>query len=334
MSADRRRFGHTELPARQEDALRAAIRIEWATLVFLAVTIALVYLVLGNSQAMKAAWIEDLLSLAPPIAFLVAARIVQRAPNRERPYGYHRSVGVGHLVAGVALFAMGAYLVIDSISGLISGEHPPIGSVELFGEVIWLGWLMMGVMALTIPLPIYFGRRKMALARELHDKVLFADADMNKADWQTAVGSIVGVAGIGVGLWWADSAAALFIASSIVWDGTKNLRGAVRDLMDSRARTFDDGEPLPVEDRIIDTLRARRWIADVGVRLRDQGHVLHAEVFVVPRRNRLTLDDLIEARDECIALDWKIADAVIVPVDELPEEVGGAPRDRQSERNR
>jgi divalent metal cation (Fe/Co/Zn/Cd) transporter len=327
------RFGRTELPERQANVLTASIRIEWATLVFLAITIALVYLVLGNSQAMKAAWVEDLLSLAPPIAFLIAVRIVNRRPTRRHPYGFHRSVGIAHLVAGLALFTMGAYLIVDSAAGLVAGEHPAIGSVELFGHVVWLGWLMMAVMALTIPLPIYFGHRKMTLAKELHDKVLYADADMNKADWQTAAGSIVGVAGIGLGIWWLDSAAAIFIAASILWDGVKNLRGAVTDLMDSRAKTFDDGEPHPLGRTITRYLRRLRWVEEAGVRMRDQGHVLHVEAFVVPKRGKVSLRDLTEARDGCIALDWKLADVVIVPVDELPEEVGGAPRDRQSERN-
>ncbi|RWZ59320.1 cation transporter [Labedella populi] len=328
------RFGRTELPDRQADVLKASIRIQWATLAFLVITIVLVYLVLGNSQAMKAAWIEDLLSLAPPLAFLIAVRIVNRTPTMGNPYGFHRSVGVAHLVAGVALFVMGAYLIVDSASGLLSAEHPPIGSVELFGNVIWLGWLMMGVMALTIPLPIYFGHRKMALAKELHDKVLYADADMNKADWQTAVGSIVGVAGIGIGWWWADAAAAIFIASSIVRDGVKNVRAAVTDLMDSRATTFDDGKPHPLGRRVVDEVRALRWVDDAGVRLRDQGHVFHAEVFVVPRRGKVSLSELEDARDRLIALDWKLQDVVLVPVEQLPEEVGGSLHDHQSERNR
>ena len=96
------RFGRTELPDSQERALRTAVKIEWFTLGFLAVAIVMVYLVMGNSQAMKAAWIEDLLSLAPPIAFLVAVRLVNRPPTSKYPYGLHRSVGVAHLVAGVA----------------------------------------------------------------------------------------------------------------------------------------------------------------------------------------------------------------------------------------
>ncbi|KTR86157.1 cation transporter [Leucobacter chromiiresistens] len=327
-------FGRTELPPAQASALRRAIRFEWYTLIFLAIAITLVFLVMGSSQAMKAAWIEDLLSLAPPIAFLVAVRIVNKRPTEKYPYGFHRSVGVAHLVAGVALFAMGAFLIIDSLSGLITAEHPPIGTIVLLGHPVWLGWLMMIVMALTIPLPIYFGRVKMRLARELHDKVLYADADMNKADWMTAVGSIVGVAGIGIGLWWADAAAALFIAASIVWDGMKNLRAAITDLMDTRATTFDDGEPHPVSQQIDDYLRDLPWVEEAGSRVRDQGHVFHVESFVVPRLGESpTVRQLMEARDGCIELDWKVEDIVLVPIDELPEEVGGARDTRQSERN-
>ncbi|MEV7633048.1 cation diffusion facilitator family transporter [Microbacterium sp. NPDC089318] len=327
------RFGRTELPEQQEKALRAAIRIEWCTLAFLAAAITGIYLVMGNSQAMKAAWVEDLLSLAPPIAFLVAVRIVNKAPNARYPYGYHRAVGVAHLVAGVALFAMGAFLIVDSASGLIGGEHPPIGTVVLFGHPVWLGWLMIGALALTIPLPIWFGRVKMRLARQLHDKVLYADADMNKADWMTAAGSIVGVLGIGIGWWWTDAAAAIFIAGSILWDGVKNMRAAITDLVDTAATTFDDEQRHPLTGRIDDLLRELPWVAHAGSRVRDQGHVLHVESFVVPRGDTMpTMEQLTDARDACIALDWKVQDIVVVPIDRLPEEVGGG-RSRQSERS-
>jgi cation diffusion facilitator family transporter len=329
------RFGRTELPEAQAVSLRRAIRFEWLTLGFLAVAITAVFLVMGNSQAMKAAWIEDCLSLAPPLAFLLAVRIVNKRPTRKYPYGYHRAVGVAHLVAGVALFTMGAFLVLDSALGLLTAEHPPIGSVVVFGQTVWLGWLMMAVMAATIPLPIYLGRVKMSLAKELHDKVLYADADMNKADWTTAVGTIVGVAGIGVGLWWADSAAALLVGASILWDGIKNMRASITDLMDTRATTFDDGKPHPVAQKLDAHLRSLPWVDQAGTRIRDQGHVFHVEAFIVPRAGKLpALRVLEEARDACIDLDWKVQDIVLVPVSALPEEVGGDERDHQSERNR
>ena len=57
-------FGATELPDRQAATLRKAVRYEWITIAFLADAITLVGLVAGNSQAMKVAWAEDMLSLA------------------------------------------------------------------------------------------------------------------------------------------------------------------------------------------------------------------------------------------------------------------------------
>ncbi|MCU1419092.1 MAG: cation transporter [Mycetocola sp.] len=315
-------FGETELPHKQLEVLKKAVRLEWITIGFLAVTVFLVFLVMGNSQAMKAAWIEDLLSFIPAIVFLVALHVARKKPTAKHPYGYHRSVGVGHLVAAVALVTMGTFLLVDSASGLITAEHPSIGSVELFGQVFWLGWLMMGVMALIALPPVFIGRVKMKLARELHDKVLYADAAMNKADWMTAVGSIVGVGGIGLGLWWADSAAALFIAGSILWDGLKNMRAAVEDLMDARAMTFDDSKPHPIVNKVDEYLRSLDWVADAGSRARDQGHVFHIESFVVPlSRRTVSLADLEKAREGCIALDWKVEDIVLIPVTELPRVV-------------
>lgn len=315
-------FGSTPLPDEQVAVLRRAIRLEWITIAFLVVTVSLVYLVLGNSQAMKAAWIEDLLSFIPPIAFLIAVRVNRLAPTHRHPYGYHRSVGVGHLVAAVALTTMGTFLIIDSASGLLSAEHPTIGTVELFGTSVWLGWLMMGVMALIAAPPVFIGRVKLKLAKALHNKVLYADADMNKADWMTAVGSIVGVAGIGLGIWWLDAAAALFIAGSILWDGVRNLKAAVLDLMDERATNFDDRSPHPLARRIERHLQRRWWVREVGCRVRDEGHVFHVEAFVVPRWGLTPpLATLERARRSCVDLDWKVQDLVIVLVPGLPEVV-------------
>src|SRR5690606_15502330 len=165
------------------------------------------------------------------------------------------SVGVAHLVAGVALVSMGLFLLIDSAIGLVRAEHPPIGSIHLFGATVWMGWIMIAVLSLTVVPPILLGRAKMELAKQLHNKVLYADADMNKADWMTAVGSMVGVAGIGVGLWWMDATVAIFIASTILLDGVKNMRGAITDLMDTRATTFDEAKPHPLIRKVDSLLR-------------------------------------------------------------------------------
>jgi divalent metal cation (Fe/Co/Zn/Cd) transporter len=327
------RFGHTQLPDEQQAALQKAVKFEWITIGFLTASTVMVYLVLGNSQAMKVAWIEDMLSLLPPLSFLVAARVIRKRPNEEHPYGFHRAIGVAHVVAAVALATMGAYLFVESAIGLITAEHPTIGGTVVFGQTIWLGWLMIGAMVLTALPPVYLGRVKMKLAETLHDKVLYADADMNKADWMTASAAAVGVAGIGLGWWWTDAVAALFISTSILHDGVRNTRAAVSGLMDKRARTFDDAEPHPLGKRLEDYLKSLDWTEDARSRIRDEGHVFHVEAFVVPANGRMpSLDQLEAARRACIDLDWKVQDIVLVPVAELPAELLPGPPSPSGER--
>lgn len=283
MTTAKHQYGRTDLPAEQQMALRQAVRWELFTIGYTAVTILLVATVVGSSQSMKTAWIEDMLSLMPQLVFLIALPFVRRRSTTRHPYGWHRAMSVGHLVAGVALLAVGLNLAVEAAVGLIKAEHPTIGSVNLFGTTVWLGWLMVAVMVVVVIGPLFFyGPAKVRIAPTLHNKVLYADGDMAKAHWHTNAASIVGVLGVGVGLWWLDGAAALFISLGIVHDGFRNTKAALGDLMDQRALAYDSEEPHPAIDQVRGILRALPWVDDAGVRIRDMGQVLHVEAFVVP----------------------------------------------------
>lgn len=316
-------LGRTDLPKEQQRALHSAIRWEVFTICYTVVTIVLIALVVGNSQAMRTAWIEDMLSLVPQLAFLLALLFVRRRPTRAFPFGLHRVMGAGHLVAGVALLGIGGGLAIESVVGLIRLEHPAIGTVQVFGRTIWLGWLMVLVMSVVVIGPFVYGPAKAKLAPVLHNKVLYADADMAKADWTTTVASIVGVLGVGIGLWWLDGAAAIFISAGIIWDGYRNARAAIFDLIDQRARTHDDSREHPLIAEIRASLERQPWVERAGVRMRDMGQVFHVEAFVVPTRRKVSVAILERAREAITQLDWKMQDVSIVLVSSLPDEVGG-----------
>lgn len=314
-------LGRADLPAEQQEALKKAVRWEWATIAYTAFTIALIALVVGNSQSMRTAWIEDMLSLIPQVSFLAALLFIRRPPTRAFPFGLHRAMGVGHLVAGVSLLAVGGILAVESLIGLVTVDRPTIGTVRLFGETIWLGWLMIAVMVVTVIGPLVYGPAKLKLAPTLHNKVLYADADMARADWQTNAASIIGVLGVGIGWWWVDGAAALFISVGIVWDGIKNTRYAVRDLIDERARTYDDDHPHPLLNDVLEGIRRYPWVREAGLRMRDQGQVFHIEVFFVPIDGRPPEVEILDAvTSELKAMDWKLQDIVLVPVQQIPSE--------------
>jgi cation diffusion facilitator family transporter len=311
-----------ELPPELEEQQRKAVRIEWITIAYMLSAVVLLFLTLGQSQAMKAAWIEDLLSLLPPAAFLIASRLRKRDPSEKFPWGMHRAVSVAYVFAALALLVMGGYVFLDSAIKLVRAEHPPIGVIQLFGEEIWLGWLMIAALVYSGLPAVFLGRAKMRLADDLHDKVLYADAQMNKADWMTVSAAIVGIIGIGFGLWWADAVAALFISVDIVHDGWKNVRAAVHDLMDARPRRHDAREYHPIVERMVAAADECDWVDRAAVRLREEGHVFTGEVLVVPRPEALEdgaelPERLARLADHLVSLEWKVYDIVVVPVKEI-----------------
>ena len=58
---------------------------------------------------------------------------------------------------------MGVYLIVDSAMGLLRGEHPPVGTVGLFGHAVWAGWVMIAAMVYTAIGPVILGRMKLPL---------------------------------------------------------------------------------------------------------------------------------------------------------------------------
>ena len=303
-------------PERQRDEVRAR-RLEWVSIVFLLSATVVMYLTLGGSQAMKTAWIEDILSLVPPIAVLLASSGADRRATEDFPYGYARSMSIAFLSAATALTTMGLYLVYDSSMTLIHAEHPTIGQLEVLGIRTWAGWAMIAALAYTVAGPVILGRLKLPLARSLHNKALHADAAMNRADWMTAAAGIAGILGVGLGWWWADGAAALVISFSILQDGLFHLRNAAADLMDRRPTSVDRSEPLDVGDMVIGYLEGLPWVRKAGVRLREEGEGLVGEAFVDPADGRISATQADEATDGIRDLDWRLYDVVVSPTRRL-----------------
>lgn len=282
-------------------------------LVALSSIITAMYFALGSSQAMKTAWIEDLLSFVPPVAFLVASWIEGWPPSDRFPLGFIRVTSIGYLVSAVALGGVGLFLIVDSGMALIQREHPTIGSVEVFGVTLWLGWIMIMALLYSVTLPVIFGRLKIRPARVLHDKILFADALMNKADWMTGAAAVVGILGIGLGWWWADAAAAIVIALDVLYDGVKHTGAAIRDLSDEMPRTIDDKQFDPLIDRVENHVSALPWVRECRLRLRQEGRFLTGTVYVLPRDGSVSPERVEKAEEGILDLDWRIHDVSIMP---------------------
>ncbi|AHE52861.1 hypothetical protein NX02_05620 [Sphingomonas sanxanigenens DSM 19645 = NX02] len=257
--------------------MRRAVRLEWWNIAWTISIVGVMGLVLGQSQTMKTAWIEDMLGLVPPAMFLIAARFETRHGRSARfPFGFERVNGLGFFVAAVALTAVGAFLLYDAAMTLVTAEHATVGSVRLFGHDIWLGWLMMGAQIYAIIPPLIIGRKELPLAEALQDKLLHTDALMNKANWMTGVAGLAGIVGLGLGWWWADSVAAAAISFSVLNDGINALRSSTAELVDGAPRRLSSADLSEDAEAVKASLETA--FPGAEVRLRETGRLIRAEV--------------------------------------------------------
>ena len=303
---------HPKLSAERNRVMRRALVLEWITIGVLATTIAAMYLAAGDSRAMRTALWEDILSLVPPLVFLIGLRIEKKPPTRDYPYGYRNIATINFVATSSALVILGGWLLIAAIVDLVGNHRPSIGTMQVFGRTIWAGWAMIAAVTYSVAPLVLLGRLKRSPAEILHDKTLAADADMNKADWMTGIAAAVGVAGIGLGWWWVDPLAAAFVSISILHDGLSQMKRAVRDLMD-HVPTGIDGRPLDVGERVKSRLRSLPWVEDAAALCRQEGRFILVEAELKPAPGHGSPEELRAATREIRELDWKIDHVIVSP---------------------
>jgi cation diffusion facilitator family transporter len=310
-----------EFPPEVEACYRKARRLEWFTVFYISSAAFFLYLTMGSSQAMRTSFFEDVISLVPAIAFLIGTAVARRGAHRDFPYGRHRATSIAHLTAALALCMMGGFLLFEAIMSYMTGAKATIGGFNLFGHMVWGGWPMLAALVYTGVPSVILGRMKLKLAPKMHDKVLFADAQMMKADWMAEGATAIGVIGTGFGLWWLDPLAAALVSADILKDGVGTLKTAVSDLIDRRPQKADNSGPEEVPAELERFLLDLDWIEDVKVRLRDEGHIFIGEAFVVPRADTPDLVAKLEsAGEQAKSLNWRVQELVLVPVTKLPQE--------------
>ena len=267
---------HPDLPPERRQDLKDASRLELWTIGWMISIIVIMGLTMQSSQAMKAAWIEDLLSLVPATVFLIAARFERRLPSQHFPFGYQRVNSLAFMIAAVALASMGALLLFEAAKTLILQERVTVGLVTLFGHEIWAGWLMIAALLYSAIPPVILGRKKLPLARRIQDKVLHTDAQMNKADWMTGLAGIAGVTGMGFGLWWADAVAAAVISFDILHDGVRAMRIATAELVDGAPRALE--KDVIADDAVELEKALRRRHPEASVKMRETGRYIRVVV--------------------------------------------------------
>jgi hypothetical protein len=95
------------------------------------------------------------------------------------------------------------------------------------------------------------------------------------------------------------------------------MRQVIGDLMDETPTTIGASELEELPTRIKLAAERLDWVESAAVRLRESGHVLNGEVFVVPNDDANLVRRLETASDDLRRMDWRLYSLVVVPVSRI-----------------
>lgn len=114
----------------------------------------------------------------------------------------------------VSFFVLAAYVGIEALRTLLSGDHP---------SVSWVGIGLAAFTAPTMPLLAYTKRR---LGNQLHSAATVKEAAQTQLCAYLSIALLLGLgANALAGWWWADPLTALVIAAVAVREGRESWRG-------------------------------------------------------------------------------------------------------------
>lgn len=303
---------------KMRDGFATMRKLEWMTIFYQVGAAALVLWLAGNSQSMKTEWFENALAVFPPLGVLLTYETENKKQDNKHPFGHHRASTVAFVGAAFALAGIGTFLFYDAAKNLISREHPSIGGFNLFGHTIWHGWLMIGILIVTAIPPVLLAKAKIPVAKLLHDKALFADADINRANWLSNGAGVIGLLLVASGQWWGDSLAALIISVDIMHDGWGNVVKSLSDVMDHHPTDLETGRQDPIVAEMLRVLGALPFVEDVRILVREHGRYFFAEIFVKPKKDapqtQATLEPIAmtkQIREAVLPLDWRLQHVAI-----------------------
>jgi divalent metal cation (Fe/Co/Zn/Cd) transporter len=114
----------------------------------------------------------------------------------------------------LSFFVLAAYVGVESIRTLAGGQHP---------EASWVGIGLAAFTTVTMPL---LARVKRHVGHKLGSAATVKEASQTQLCAYLSIALLIGlVLNAAAGVWWADPAAALFIAGVAVKEGRESWRG-------------------------------------------------------------------------------------------------------------
>jgi len=145
--------------------------------------------------------VHSILDLAASTFTLFAVRTARKPADKEHPYGHGRAENLAAFSEGIVLLVTAAVIAFEAGRRLIEGGPPVIPAGYAFA-------LLIATLMIESGRAVVLRR----VGRLASSDAMLADSTDRVADVLATIGVIGGLAGVRMGLTWADSAAALLVA--------------------------------------------------------------------------------------------------------------------------
>ncbi|HXL02907.1 MAG TPA: cation diffusion facilitator family transporter [Candidatus Atribacteria bacterium] len=192
----------------------------WASILvnFILFGIKLYYGNLSQSLALTADAFETLSDVATSLAIFFIARELNRAPDREHPFGHGRLEDTTTLIIAVLLFVVGIQFLIQGYRRILHPSPIQFSLPALFAILIGIGGK-----EILAQIALFLGKKAS------NSELLIAKAWHHRSDALDSLPVLV------VFLFprypWLDGVSSLFTSITIIWIASKILRGSVSRLL-------------------------------------------------------------------------------------------------------
>jgi len=165
---------------------------------------------------------HSLIDLGATVMTYSAVRVSGRPADAEHQYGHGKFESVSALAETGLLFVLSGVVIWEAVKRLVEHEEHAVNANA---------WAF-GVIAVSIVVDFFRSRALSRAARQTSSHALEADALHFSSDLWASLAVLAGLGGVRVGLWWADSAAALAVAILVCVAGWRLGRRTIDALTD------------------------------------------------------------------------------------------------------
>ena len=173
---------------------------------------------------------HSLLDLVATIMTYFAVRIAGQPADEEHHYGHGKVESVTALAATGLLFLLSGIVVWEAGKRLLEGRSHVEATIAAFTVIIG-----------SIVMDFFRARVLYRVASQTSSEALEADALHFGSDMWSSLAVLVGLAGIALGYWWADAAAAIVVAVFVCLAGWRLGRRTINTLLDTAPAGLSDG---------------------------------------------------------------------------------------------